>query len=148
MDQSQFNKEKFQAMVDEVSPKSHLLSDCIRAFMSGGFICVVGQFLHNSFMALGASQDDAGMYMAVLLIFLGALLTGIGVYDKIGLFAGAGSIVPITGFANSVAAPAIEFKKEGYVLGVGAKMFVVAGPVIVYGTLTSVLVGILYYFMR
>ena len=135
-------------MVKEVSPNSRIVGNCARAFVSGGFICVVGQGLSDWFMRMGAAKDDAGTYTAVTLIFFGALLTGLGIYDKIGKFAGAGTFVPITGFANAVAAPAIEFKREGHVLGIGAKMFVVAGPVIVFGVLTSVVVGIFYYFMK
>ena len=135
-------------MVKEVSRNSALAGNCLRAFISGGLVCVVGQFLTNRFTTMGASATDAGMYTAVTLIFIGILMTGLGIYDKIGKHAGAGFIVPITGFANAIAAPAIEFKREGYVLGVGAKMFIVAGPVIVYGVLSSVFVGLLYFFMR
>ncbi len=148
MDKSEQGKKRYQQMVKEASPNSHLIADCIKAFVVGGFICSIGQFLTSFFTNTGFSKDDAGMYTTIVLIFLGILLTGIGVYDKIGKFAGAGSIVPITGFANSVAAPAIEFKKEGFILGVGAKMFIVAGPVIVYGVITSIAVGIIYYVMK
>ena len=144
----QTKQKKFQEMVKEVSPNSALFTNCAKAFAVGGGICVLGQALMNWFMAMNASQEDAGMYTSVALIFLGVLLTGLGVYDKIGKFAGAGSIVPITGFANAVAAPAIEFKREGHVMGIGAKMFVVAGPVIVFGLLSSVLIGFVYYVLR
>lgn len=102
----------------------------------------------NIFLGLGISKEDVGYYVATVMVFLGAFLTGIGVYDNIGKFAGAGSIVPITGFSNSIVAPAMEFKREGYVFGVGAKMFVIAGPVLVYGISTSVVVGIIYYIIN
>lgn len=148
MDQTQQGKEKYQELVNRVSPNSHIVGDCIKAFIVGGLICTIGQFLINSFTSMNISKDDAGMYTSVILIFVSIILTGLGVYDKIAKIAGAGTVVPITGFANSVAAPAIEYKKEGFILGVGAKMFVIAGPVIVYGTLTSVLVGIVYYFLK
>ncbi len=148
MDQTQNGKEKYSQLVKQMSPNSHLVADCVKAFFVGGAICTLGQGINNFFISQSFSKDEASMYTSILLIFLGVFLTGLGVYGKIGKFAGSGSVVPITGFANSVAAPAIEFKKEGYVLGVGAKMFVVAGPVIVFGTLASVVVGIVYYIMK
>jgi stage V sporulation protein AC len=145
MDKSENAKKNYQEMVKQLSPNSKIISDCFRAFLVGGFICVIGQGIYNLLMSYGLSKDGAGIWVAVILVFTAVLLTGLGLYEKIGKFAGAGSVVPITGFANAIAAPAIEFKKEGYVLGVGAKMFLVAGPVIVYGTVTSVIVGIIYY---
>ncbi|GHU50742.1 stage V sporulation protein AC [Clostridia bacterium] len=148
MDDTYIGKEKYKEMVKETAPKSKTTANSFRAFIVGGGICVIGQIIHNLCLSAGAGRDSAGTYTAVVLIFLGCLLTGLGIYDKIGKFAGAGSVVPITGFANSVSAPAIEFKKEGYVLGVGAKIFVVAGPVIVYGTISSIIVGLIYYFTR
>lgn len=148
MDQSREGKKRFGQMVKEASPNSHIVTNCIKAFVTGGGICVIGQAFTDLFLAMGAAKDDASMYTSITLIFLGVLLTGLGLYDKLGSFAGAGSIVPITGFANAVAAPAIEFKKEGFLLGVGSKLFVVAGPVIVYGVLTSVVVGVVYYFVK
>ena len=148
MNNSRQEKARFQQMVKEASPNSHLLADSVKAFVVGGAICVVGQFLTGSFMSAGFAKTDASMYTSVILIFAAVLLTGIGVYDKLGKFAGAGSIVPITGFANAVAAPAIEFKREGYILGVGAKMFTVAGPVIVYGVAASIVCGAIYYIIR
>lgn len=148
MEQSEYGKKRYQEMVDEVSPNSRVFSNCLRAFAVGGLICVLGQLICNAWTARGFALDDARLLTSVSLIFLSVLLTGLGWYEKIGQHAGAGSIVPITGFANSIAAPAIEFKKEGLVLGVGAKMFVIAGPVIVYGTFTSVLVGLAYYFFK
>ncbi|MCL2851412.1 MAG: stage V sporulation protein AC [Defluviitaleaceae bacterium] len=148
MNNSEQDKVRFQQMVKEASPNSHLLADCAKAFVVGGAICVIGQFITNSFMSGGFAKTDASMYTSIILIFTAVLLTGIGVYDNLGKFAGAGSIVPITGFANAVAAPAVEFKREGYVLGVGAKMFIVAGPVIVYGVATSIVCGAIYYLVR
>lgn len=148
MKQTQSEKEKYKQIVKDVSPKSHLFLDCMKAFLVGGLICVLGQLIMNTIQDLGIGKELAGTYTTVILIFTGVILTGFGVYDKLGKFAGAGSIVPVTGFANSVAAPTIEFKKEGLVMGLGAKMFIVAGPVILYGTLSSVLVGIVYYISK
>lgn len=143
---SLMDKKKYQEQVDKMSPKTNLLLNCFNAFWTGGLICVIGEFITNYFLNLGYEPEIARTFCSVILIFCGVLLTGLGVYDKIGKIAGAGSIVPITGFANSVAAPSLEFKKEGYIFGVGAKMFLIAGPVIVYSTLASVIVGIFYYF--
>ncbi|MCY6958604.1 stage V sporulation protein AC [Clostridium brassicae] len=140
-------KQKFNTITEQKIPKSNLIGDCIKAFVVGGLICDIGQFFNNFYMNIGYGKQDAGTLASITLIFIGALLTGIGIYDKIGDFAGAGSVVPITGFANSVVAPAIEFKKEGFVFGVGAKMFTIAGPVLVYGIGSSVIVGIIYYFI-
>jgi len=140
--------EQYGEMVKKASPNSHLPSDCARAFLIGGLICTMGEGVMKLYLHCGAEKELAGLLTSVTLVFLAAFLTGLGWYEKLGKFAGAGSIVPITGFANAVAAPAIEFKKEGFIFGVGAKMFVVAGPVIVYGTLTSVIVGVIYYFVR
>ena len=148
MNSSNQDKARFRHMVKEASPDSHIATNCVKAFVVGGAICVVGQFLTSSFMNAGFAKTDASMYTSVILIFAAVLMTGIGVYDKLGKFAGAGSIVPITGFANAVAAPAVEFKREGYIMGVGAKMFTVAGPVIVYGVAASVICGAIYYFVR
>lgn len=140
-------KKKFQTLADQEIPKSNLPRDCIRAFIIGGLICDVGQVFNNLYSKLGLSTQDTAAYVSITLIFIGALLTGLGVYDKIGDFAGAGSVVPITGFANSIVAPAMEFKKEGYVFGVAAKMFTIAGPVLVYGIGSSIIVGIIHYFI-
>ena len=148
MEQTERNKRRYDQMVKAASPPSHVIVNCVRAFLSGGVICLIGQAFINIFKARGATVDDAGLLAAITLIVLSILLTGLGLYEKIGKHAGAGSVVPITGFANAIAAPAIEFKKEGLVLGVGAKMFVIAGPVIVYGTMASVLVGLVYYFIK
>lgn len=140
--------QKFQTISSEVRPKSKLLKNCINAFWTGGLFCVIGQLIMNYFMSLGLPKDDVSSLVSIVMVFIGAFLTGIGVYDKIANFAGAGSLVPITGFANSIVSPAIEFKKEGFVFGVGAKMFVIAGPVLVYGIGSSVIVGIIYYFIK
>lgn len=141
-------EQEFQEMVKLASPNSKVISNCIKAFLVGGAICCFGQFITNILSNYGFSRNDTGMYTSIILIFLSSLLTGLGIYSKIGKFAGAGSIVPITGFSNSVTSPALEFKKEGFILGLGAKIFIIAGPVILYGTLTSVIVGLIYYFVK
>lgn len=141
-------KKKFKNLTKEEAPKSHLLRDCIRAFVVGGLICDIGQLLSAFYGNLGYNTQDTGAFVSMTLIFIGALLTGIGIYDKLGDFAGAGSVVPITGFSNSIVSPAIEFKKEGFVFGVASKMFTIAGPVLVYGIGSSIVVGLIYYFMR
>ena len=148
MNQTPVAKEEYKQLVKDVSPSSPIVANCIKAFVVGGIICVLGQIIMNVIIGYGVEKDIAGAYTTVILIFAGAALTGLGVYDKLGKFAGAVSIVPVTGFANAVAAPTIEFKKEGLVLGLGAKMFIVAGPVILYGLLSSVLVGIIYYIFK
>lgn len=140
--------QRYKNMVDKSNPPSTLLKDCIFAFLIGGLICDVGQFIMNIFLNYGVPKDDVGSYVSSIMVFLGAFLTGLGIYDNLGKFAGAGSIVPITGFANSIVSPAMEFKKEGYVFGVGAKMFVIAGPVLVFGISASILVGLLYYIFK
>ncbi|MDF2672638.1 MAG: spoVAC [Clostridiales bacterium] len=138
----------YKEMVKKTNPSSNLLKDCIFAFLIGGLICDVGQFVMNLFLKFGVPKDDVGSYVSSIMVFLGAFFTGLGLYDNLGKFAGAGSIVPITGFANSIVSPAMEFKKEGYVFGVGAKMFVIAGPVLVFGISTSIIVGLLYYIFK
>lgn len=140
-------KKKFKALAHKETPKPNIIKNCIRAFIVGGLICDIGQFFSNLYGNLGLSINDNAAFVSITLIFIGALMTGIGVYDKIGDFAGAGSVVPITGFANSIVAPAMEFKKEGYIFGVAAKMFIIAGPVLVYGIGSSVIIGIIYYFI-
>lgn len=138
-------KKDYQDYVDKKSPNSPILKNLFKAFFIGGFICLIGQFINDFWSWRGLSTDDASTATSITLIFLGIFLTAINVYSKIGKFAGAGSIVPITGFANSIASPAIEFKSEGLVLGVGAKLFQVAGPVLVYGISTSIIVGLIYF---
>lgn len=146
MDESKRGKQNYQTMVDQTTPNSNILTNCMKAFVVGGFICVLGQVIMNYFQYLGYTQDESALINSIILILISAILTGFGLYGKAGKFSGAGTIVPITGFANSVVSPAIEFKKEGYIFGLGAKMFIIAGPVIVYGTLTSIFVGFIYYF--
>lgn len=141
-------KEKFHKLHEKETPKPKLVLNCFRAFWTGGLICVIGQGISDLLLSLGIPLEQAKVYLPIIMIFIGASLTGLGIYDKIGDYAGAGSVVPITGFANSVVSPAIEFKKEGYILGVGAKIFTIAGPVLAYGTTASVILGILYYFIR
>lgn len=135
-------------MVKQASPNSPIFMNCLKAFISGGIICIIGQLLSNFYTGKDFSKEEAALLVSITLIGLSALLTALGWYEKLGKFCGAGTIVPITGFANSVVSPAIEFKKEGMVFGMAAKMFIVAGPVIVYGTLTSMLVGLVYYFIK
>lgn len=143
----QMKKEAYQKMVEEISPKSEKTFSMIRAFLVGGLICAIGQGISDIGKHLMLLDDlTVPMFTSVVLIFLGATLTGLGVYDKIGKFAGGGSIVPITGFANSIVAPAMEYKREGFVMGVGAKMFTIAGPVLVYGTIASIAFGLIYFF--
>ena len=141
-------KEQYKKYVDGKSPDSKLPRNLARAFAIGGLICAVGQFFTNSFRGMGLESDTAASLTSMTMIFLGVLLTGLNIYDELGRFAGAGSIVPITGFANSIASPAMEYKSEGYVLGIGAKMFLIAGPVLVYGITFSILAGFLYYLLR
>lgn len=138
---------EYNEYIKTKTPNSNLFKDCIKAFISGGIICAVGQVFLNLYKYFGLSQEDASTLVTVTMIFLGTLLTGLNIYPKIAKHAGAGTLVPVTGFANSVAAPALEAKTEGYVLGVGAKIFTIAGPVILYGTLASIICGIVYFFM-
>ncbi len=151
MDKRKFNeseKEAFRKFAEAHAPKSKLLKDCIFAFIVGGIICVIGQGIGDIAKKFGVNEENVKSVVPVALIFLSCLLTGLGIYDKIASFAKAGTLVPITGFANAVCSPAIDSKSEGFVLGVGAKMFTIAGPVIVYGTVVSVLWGIIYFFMN
>ncbi len=148
MDTTKKAKQEYEKMVKKASPESPLFTDCLKAFVSGGLICVFGQILLNFYTEQAFSEEEAALLVSISLIGLSAVLTALGIYEKLGKICGAGTIVPITGFANSVVSPAIEFKKEGYVFGMAAKMFIVAGPVIVYGTLTSMLVGLVYYFVK
>ena len=141
-------RKKFHDLNSNEIPKPNVLLHCFNAFWVGGLICVIGQLVSDVFIKIGIPKEQLGTSVSIVMVFLGAILTGVGVYDKLGDFAGAGSVVPITGFANSIVSPAMEFKKEGWVFGVGAKMFAIAGPVLVYGISSSVIVGILYYFIR
>lgn len=136
------SKKEYNRYVARLAQKSPLGKDLLRSFLVGGLICVIGQLILNGFTALDLSEQDAAAATSVSLVFLSAVLTGLSVYDDIAKFAGAGTLVPITGFANAVVSPAIEFKAEGFVTGMAAKMFTVAGPVITFGTLASVVYGI------
>ena len=138
-------EKQYGRLVKEMSPKSPMGRDCFNAFWIGGLICVLGQIFLNVYSSLGMEEEQAGTASSMTLVALSALLTGLSLYDDIAKHAGAGTLVPITGFANSIAAPAVEFKTEGFVLGVGAKMFTIAGPVIVYGLSASVVYGFLYW---
>ena len=137
--------EKYKKFAERHAPKSPIVKDCLMAFWVGGLICVIGQAFSDFYRFRGASEETAKLLVPVTLIFFAALLTGLGVFDRIAKHAGAGTLVPITGFANSVVAPAIDNKAEGWVLGLGAKIFIIAGPVILYGTLASVIYGLIYY---
>lgn len=141
------NKE-YQQFADKKKPKPPFIKNVINAFIVGGIICSIGQGILNFYTSLGLGQKEANSFTVATMIFIGAFLTGLGVYDKIGKFAGAGSIVPITGFANSIVSPAMEFKKEGYIFGVAGNMFVIAGPVLVYGISASVVIGLIYYILN
>ena len=134
--------------VEKKNPKSKLGINCLKAFLIGGLICTVGQGFLNLYKYLGADKETASTLVTVTMVFLGALLTGLNIYPKIAKHGGAGTLVPVTGFSNAVSAPALEAKTEGYVLGVGAKIFTIAGPVILFGTLSSVICGIVYFFMK
>lgn len=138
-------KTEYKSYAEKHTPNSPMGKNMIWAFCVGGAICVLGQLIANFFEMRGMEQENVSTAASITLIFLSILLTGLDVYDAIAKHAGAGTIVPITGFANAVASPAIEFKTEGYILGVGAKMFVVTGPVITYGVVSSILAGIFYY---
>lgn len=136
---------EYSRYVDRLAPRSHSLKNCCNAFWIGGLICVLGQLLFAAYGALGLKKDLCGTAVSISLVFLSVVLTGLAVYDDIAKLAGAGTLVPITGFANAVAAPAVEFQTEGFVLGTAAKMFTIAGPVIVYGLSASVLYGVVYW---
>ena len=134
----------YQEYVDKKSPNSPIIKNCINAFWVGGLICSIGQIILNICNNRGFSTEISGTIVSIILIGLSAFLTGLNVFNRIGKFAGAGSLIPITGFANSVVSPAMEYKSEGYVMGVGGKMFTVAGPVLVFGISTSIIVGLVY----
>lgn len=138
-------EKEYGKLIKSLAPRSPLGKDCLKAFLVGGLICCLGQLIMNGYMALGLEKTDAGTAMSMTLVALSALLTGLSLYDDIAKHAGAGTLVPITGFANAIAAPAVEFKTEGMVLGVGAKIFQIAGPVIVYGVSASVVYGLIYW---
>lgn len=144
---SAMSNTEYDEYVKSKTPNSKLFTNCLKAFVVGGIICIIGQALLDLYQHLGLNKEDASSLVSVSLIFLSALLTGLDIYPKIAKHAGAGTLVPITGFSNSVAAPALEAKTEGYVLGVGAKIFTIAGPVILFGTLASMIAGIIYLFI-
>ena len=147
MDITMEQKKQYQKRVEQVCPQTNLLTGCLKAFVVGGLICVLGQMINTWIMNFGADRQLAATWTSISLIFLGSFLTGAGWYDNLGKFAGAGSIIPITGFANGIVSSAIEFKKKGFILGLGAKMFTIAGPVLVYGVLASAIVGLISYFV-
>ena len=142
-------KQEYSQMTKKASPNSKLCLNCLKAFLIGGIICTIGQGLIDLYSkVLGMSLTDARTLTSVSLVFLGGLFTSLGIYDNIAKHGGAGTLVPITGFANSIVSPAIEFKSEGFILGLGAKMFVIAGPVLVYGITASVIYGIIYWVLK
>lgn len=141
------SQKEYGEMVKKTSPNSKSCIDIPCAFVIGGLICVIGQALTDFYSYLGFDDRTSAAWCTVTLVFLSALLTGLGVYEKIAKHGGAGTLVPVTGFANAVASPAVEFKSEGFILGLGAKIFIIAGPVILYGTAASVLYGLIYYFL-
>ena len=136
-------KKEYSDYVDQKSPNSPILKNCFNAFWTGGLICSIGQIIMDFSMFKGLDQTSASTVVSIVLIGIAALLTGLNIFNRIGKFAGAGSLIPITGFANSIVSPAIEYKSEGYVMGVGGKMFTVAGPVLVFGICSSVLIGLI-----
>ncbi len=140
--------QEYRDYIKQRSPRSPIVKDTALAFLTGGAICVLGQLLLNGFRSLGLDKTDAGTATSITLVFLAALATGLNLYNSLARFAGAGTLVPITGFANSVVSPAIDFKAEGVITGMAAKMFVIAGPVIVFGTLASVAYGVILMLMR
>lgn len=142
------NNKEYDKLVKKVSPKTNVPATCLKAFVFGGTICLIGECIRQMLLYFKVPDTQASAWVSIILIFAGALLTGIGVYDDLAKHGGAGTAVPITGFANSIVSPAIEYKSEGFIMGVGANMFVIAGPVLVYGALSSVCVGIVYYIMQ
>jgi stage V sporulation protein AC len=145
----QIGKEQYKELYTAAMPRSRVGRDSVTAFCVGGFICALGQLIMNLFLMIyGMTRETASLLMSLTLIAAAAVLTGLGLYDKISRHAGAGTLVPITGFSNSVVAPALEFKSEGFILGTGAKMFVIAGPVLVYGTAASVAAGIIMLILK
>ena len=138
-------KKEYQDYVKGITPSHNLWLQMLKAFLVGGLICIIGQFILNTAKQMGMDQETSGSLCSLILVFISALLTGLNIYPSIVKFGGAGALVPITGFANSVAAPAIEYQKEGQVFGIGCKIFTIAGPVILYGILTSWILGVFYW---
>ncbi|KGG81162.1 stage V sporulation protein AC [Caloranaerobacter azorensis H53214] len=145
---NKINPKEYNEYVQKKIPKPTFLKNSLWAFFIGGIICTFGQFIINFYKNMGLDKEGVSAATAITLVFLGAFFTGLGWYDKLGKRAGAGSIVPITGFANSIVSPAMEFKREGFIFGVAARMFTVAGPVLVYGYGSSVIVGLIYYLVK
>lgn len=145
---SKFKQQKYNEYVKQITPVHNLWLNMLKAFFTGGIICTIGQFILNFAASFHLDKETAGAWCSVILIFLSVLLTGLNIYPRIGKFGGAGALVPITGFANSVAASAIEFQSEGQVFGIGCKIFTLAGPVILYGTFTSWLLGLIYWILK
>ena len=141
-------EKQYARLVEDMSPKSPSWKNCLCAFLIGGLICALGQGIMNGYLSLGLDKEAAGTAMSMTLVAISALLTGLSVYDDIAKHAGAGTLVPITGFANAISSAAVEFQTEGFVLGVGAKMFTIAGPVIVYGVSASVVYGLIYWIIQ
>lgn len=143
------SNQEYKQLYEQKKPKEKIFLNCVKAFVVGGIICMIGQGINDILVkVLDISKENAASYTSIILVFIAAVLTGVGVYDEIGKFAGAGSIVPITGFANSVISPAMEFKKEGMIFGTSAKIFTLAGPVIVFGLLSTWICGFIYYLYR
>lgn len=140
--------DNYNQYVKQVTPKNSILANVVKAFVIGGAICTLGQFFITWYQSMGAEEEAAKAYNSLTLIFLAILLTGLGLYQKLAKYGGAGTLVPITGFANSVAAPAVEYKKEGQVFGIGCKIFTIAGPVILYGIFSSWVLGLIYYILK
>lgn len=140
-------KEEYKKWSQGQAPKSPKVKNLVMAFIVGGIICTIGQVILRTLLNTGMSKNDASSVTTLFMIFIGAFLTGVNVYDDIGRVGGAGAAIPVTGFANSIVSPAMEYKREGYVMGVGARMFLIAGPVLVYGIISSIVVGIIYYLL-
>ena len=140
-----FDKKNYKRFAEAHAKKSPIVTDCLHAFLVGGGICAFAQVLIYIYSALGASKDDAGLFCSATLVFISALLTGLGIFERFARYTGAGTLVPITGFANAVVSPAIDSRAEGLILGVGSKIFTVAGPVLLYGTISGTLYGVLYW---
>ena len=148
-DEAQLKKQKaYEKYVKRITPVHSLPANMLKAFVTGGLICVLGQLILNTAASMGADKETAGNWCSLLLILFSVILTGLNLYSRIGKFGGAGGLVPITGFANSVAAPAIEYRAEGQVFGIGCKIFTIAGPVILYGILSSWILGLIYYLIK
>ena len=146
MDKERRNRE-YNEYVEKITPKDSLILSCVRAFIGGGLICLIAQYINNYIINMGVDEMDSRLYTMIILILISVILTGLNIYSKLAKWCGAGTLVPITGFANSIASAAIEFKPEGEVFGKGTRIFVIAGPVILYGILASFLCGVVYYIM-